>query len=93
MQPLTVGIFLFPDYETLDVMGPVELLGSPSVKDKFTLLFVTEDGEAASSAQGVNCVSHHSFASCPLLDVLVVPGIEMYVFSCSSSEIERFLKY
>jgi len=66
---------------------------SPPVKDKFTLLFVTQDGEAASSAQGVNCVPHHSFASCPLLDVLVVPGIEMYVFSCSSPEIERFLKY
>ena len=50
MQPLTVGIFLFPDYETLDVMGPVELLGCPPVKDMFTLLFVTEDGEAASNS-------------------------------------------
>ena len=71
---LTVGVFLYDAYETLDVMGPVELLGVPPVKDKFVLRFITQDGRQVKSAQGVVTVPDHSFTTCPGLDVLLVPG-------------------
>lgn len=73
-QALLVGILLYTDYETLDVMGPVELLGVPPVRDKFSLRFITVDGKHARSAQGVVTVPDHSFGDCPKLDVLLVPG-------------------
>lgn len=74
MTAVVVGIYLFQGYETLDVMGPAELLGVPPTKDKFQLLFISQDGGHVSSAQGVTTVPSHSFANCPVLDVLLVPG-------------------
>ena len=74
MKTLTVGIYLFQDYETLDVMGPAELLAVPPTKDKFELLFISQDGGHVKSAQGVTTVPAHSFANCPVLDILLVPG-------------------
>ena len=74
MPAVIVGIYLFQDYETLDVMGPAELLGVPPTKDKFQLLFISQDGGHVTSAQGVTTVPAHSFANCPVLDVLLVPG-------------------
>ena len=74
MKSLAVGILLYQDYETLDLMGPVEFLGVPCVKEKFELLFISPQGDPVTSAQGVITAPTHSFASCPLLDVLLVPG-------------------
>lgn len=71
---LTVGILLYQDYETLDVMGPVEFLGVPCVKEIFNMLFISCSGDPVRSAQGVITTPGHSFASCPVLDVLLVPG-------------------
>ena len=74
-QPsLAVGILLFSDYETLDVMGPVELLGVPPSKSHFSFFFITQDGQQVRSAQGVVTVPDHSVDSCLHLDVLLVPG-------------------
>lgn len=73
-SPWTVGIMLYADYETLDVMGPVELLGVPPVKNHYNLRFVTHDGKQVQSAQGVITVPNHSFQDCPRLDILLVPG-------------------
>ena len=79
-QPkLVVGILLYPDYETLDVMGPVELLGVPPIQDKVQLSFITQTGEQVTSAQGLNTVPDHSFHHKPKLDVLLVPGTQTAV--------------
>lgn len=69
-----MGIVLYPGFDTLDVMGPVELLAVPVVKDRFKLSLISLDGQAVTSAAGVKVIPDHSCADHPPLDVLLVPG-------------------
>lgn len=50
-----VLIILFNDFETLDVFGPVEILGR--LKDHFSLQFVSREGGTVTSAQNVTVVT------------------------------------
>lgn len=71
---LAVGIILYPGFDTLDVMGPIELLSVPIVKDKFRLVLMSLDGQPVTSAGGVRVVPDHCSVHHPALDVLLVPG-------------------
>lgn len=47
----TVAVLLFPDFETLDVFGPVEILGR--LKEHFKVNFYSEAGGLISNEHGV----------------------------------------
>ena len=68
---LTIGIVLFDGFETLDVFGPVQMLGR---LPKHKLVAISQTGAPVTSAQGLTTVVHHDFASAPPLHVLLVPG-------------------
>jgi putative intracellular protease/amidase len=70
-KPNRIGIILFDQFETLDVFGPVQMLGR---LPDFQLVAITQDGAPATSSQGLATVAHHSFADAPQLDILLVPG-------------------
>jgi transcriptional regulator GlxA family with amidase domain len=72
MAKRTLGVVLFPGFELLDVFGPLEAFGG--LKDHFELVLVAEHAGAIASAQGPEAVAGASFADCPHLDVLLVPG-------------------
>lgn len=57
-----VSVLLFPDFETLDVFGPVEILGR--LKDRFKVNFYSEAGGMISNEHGV------SIATFPLESLL-----------------------
>ncbi len=67
----TIGIILFDQFETLDVFGPVQMLGR---LDRHNLITVSETGAPVTSSQGITTVVHHDFAGAPRFDVLLVPG-------------------
>lgn len=71
---LVVGIMIYPGFDTLDVMGPVELLSVPAVKDKFKLILMSLDDQPVTSAAGIKVVPDTTSADHPALDVLLVPG-------------------
>ena len=81
---LTVGIILYPGFDTLDVMGPVELLSVPVVKDKIRLILMSLDGQPVTSAAGVRVVPDHCSADHPALEVLLVPGKTCDLFNQAS---------
>lgn len=66
-----VGIVLYPDFEVLDVFGPVEMWAY--VPD-FEIVLISESGGPVRSAQGVTVLSDHSFETAPPLDMMMVPG-------------------
>lgn len=71
----TYGIILFDGFELLDVFGPAEAFGMVKHFDAATrLLMITHDGEPATSAQGPRVLADASFADCPPLDLLLLPG-------------------
>lgn len=68
----TVGVVLYPEFESLDVYGPVEAFGC--LPGLFRVLMVAERAGPVVSAQGPRSVADHGFADCPRLDVILVPG-------------------
>lgn len=72
MAQKTVGVLLFPEFELLDVFGPLEAFGQ--AKDWFRIVTVAEKSGPVASAQGPRAVADHGFEDCPPLDILLVPG-------------------
>lgn len=68
----TLGIVLFPEFELLDVFGPLEMFGN--LKGMIDVLMVAQDKGVVESAQGPSVVADYGFADCPGLDLVLVPG-------------------
>jgi len=67
-----VVVILFKDFETLDVFGPVEILGR--LKDHFRLRFISQPGGIITSTQSVPVVTEaisRIYGSC---QILLIPG-------------------
>ncbi|MBL8554358.1 MAG: DJ-1/PfpI family protein [Phenylobacterium sp.] len=83
----TVGVVLYPDFEVLDVFGPVEMwANTPDLK----VIFVAQTAGPVRSAQGVSVVADHDFASAPPLDIVMTPG---GVGTFAQLRNETFLQY
>lgn len=67
-----VGILIFEGFETLDVMGPVELFGMHP--DAFALHFVAAATGQVKTAQGQLVVAERDFDQAAHYDVVLVPG-------------------
>ena len=67
-----LGVILYPDFELLDVFGPVEMFGNLLGEVEVTM--VGEKAGTVRSAQGPSVVTEHGFADCPHLDMFLVPG-------------------
>ena len=69
---MTVGIVVFPDFEILDVFGPVEMLGMHP--ETFELRMIAQSRGSVSSAQGPRCLADDGFDDDKDYDVILVPG-------------------
>lgn len=70
------GFLIFPQVEELDFVGPWEMVGmwgehfgGPNER-----LIVSQHGGSVRCAKNLQVVADHSFATCPRLDYLLVPG-------------------
>jgi transcriptional regulator GlxA family with amidase domain len=72
MAQKTLGVLLFPEFELLDVFGPLEAFGH--AKDFFRIVTVAERPGPVTSAQGPRAVADFGFDDCPALDIVLVPG-------------------
>lgn len=69
---LSVGILIFPEFEVLDVFGPVELLGM--YPEHFEITMVGPDRGAIPSAQGPSCLAEDAMGDTRPYDMILVPG-------------------
>jgi transcriptional regulator GlxA family with amidase domain len=67
-----LGVLLFPEFELLDVFGPLEMFGA--LKGALDIALVAEAPGPVASAQGPEAVARHGFADTPQLDLVLVPG-------------------
>jgi len=82
MKSKRVGIVIFDDVEVLDFCGPFEVFSAVRLnEDKrreepspFEVLLVAEKSATVYASGGMQVIPHHTFHTCPRLDVLVVPG-------------------
>jgi transcriptional regulator GlxA family with amidase domain len=70
----TLGVLLFPEFELLDVFGPLEAFGNLLVRSDYRVLTVAAEAGMVPSAQGPRAVADYGYADCPRLDMLLVPG-------------------
>jgi transcriptional regulator GlxA family with amidase domain len=68
----TLGVLLFPGFETLDVFGPIEMFGL--LPDLIKIAMISLAGGLIQSAQGQHVLSEYNQFTTPNLDVLLVPG-------------------
>jgi cyclohexyl-isocyanide hydratase len=69
---LKVGIPLYAGFDSLDVMGPLQTFTFAGMD----CWLLSESGAQTTSFEGVTVLPRSSFAACPQLDVLFVPGGE-----------------
>jgi len=70
-------ILLFDEVEVLDFAGPFEVFsvcGRRSQLEPFRVTTVSERGQSIRARNGLVVTPTHSFASCPPIDILLVPG-------------------
>ena len=72
IPPLKVAAVVFPEFELLDVYGPLELLGM--LRERVSISIVAERAEAVASSQGPKTVVDSMMAEVSALDILLVPG-------------------
>ena len=72
------GFLIFPGLEELDLVGPWEMvsLWGKSLQGPETRLMVAESRKPVICANGMALNPHVTFAECPQLDYLLVPGGE-----------------
>jgi transcriptional regulator GlxA family with amidase domain len=82
MQRLRTGILIFPNVEVLDFCGPFEVFSVTRLSEEnrretlspFEVFLVAQTLAPVTATGGLAVLPHHDFATCPELDLLVVPG-------------------
>jgi len=68
----TLGVLLYPEFELLDVFGPLEMFGS--LTGMVHIAVVAQAEGPVASAQGPEIVAGYDFHTAPHLDLILVPG-------------------
>ncbi len=68
----TLGVVLFPEFELLDVFGPLEMFGA--LYGMVQIVMLAEKRGEVASAQGPRAVAEQDWQAAPALDLLLVPG-------------------
>ena len=71
MPPFNVGFVIFPDLTQLDFTGPQQVL---TRLPESAMHIVAKSAAAVPSDSGLALVPTHTFATCPRLDLICVPG-------------------
>jgi len=71
MSSFNIGFVIFPDLTQLDFTGPLQVL---SRLPQSTTHIVAKSETPVPSDCGLGLVPTHTFANCPPLDLLCVPG-------------------
>lgn len=72
---MKIGILLFPLVEELDFVGPLEIFGMWNlVGGTGSVTLVAEKSGPVRCAKGMDVLPQATFANCPPLDALLVPG-------------------
>ena len=69
---MNAAVFLFEDFETLDVFGPVEILGR--LKDLYTIKFYSLNGGQIKNSHGVSILTEGVEEIKDNVDIFLIPG-------------------
>ncbi len=68
----TLGAILYNNFELLDLYGPLEMFGA--LPGDFNIITVSDKAGPVASTPGPRTVADYSYADCPPLDLILLPG-------------------
>ena len=71
-QAKTLGAILYNDFELLDLYGPLEMFGA--LPGYFNIVTVSDEAGPVASTPGPQSLAEYSYADCPPLDLILLPG-------------------
>ena len=74
---LKIAIFIFPDVETLDFCGPLEVFTAANIaceKDFFQVYTFAEYPEPIKTINGLRVIPDYNISDVPQPDILIIPG-------------------
>jgi len=86
----TIGVLLFPEFQLLDVAGPLEVFGTTDGLQPL-LIAATRERISPDHWPQLSFIPDADFASAPKLDVLFVPGGIGVRHAIADAETRRFL--
>ena len=95
--PLQIGVLLYPDFEMLDVFGPLEMFSMLGRARARLHLIAEHPGPvpaamAADGPLGPHVIAEYGYADAPPLDVLLVPGGFGTVPALADTELLNFIR-
>jgi len=87
--PMNVGIYIFEDMTMLDGYAPLQML---AFVEQFNTFTFARDAVPLKSDCGAMLTPDHDFASCPPLDILIVPGGGNVLPQMVDETVQTFLK-
>src|SRR5437867_4576860 len=70
-----IGVVLYPNFEELDAIGPLEVFGMLTFQDReWKAVTISETGGPVKAFNGLSVNVDHSFDDAPPLDVILLPG-------------------
>ena len=87
---LTLGAVFYPQFELLDVYGPLEMFGN--LGERVSIVTVSEQAGSVPSAQGPKTLTDYGFDDCPKLDLILLPGGVGTIAELANERILRFLR-
>jgi transcriptional regulator GlxA family with amidase domain len=100
MERKRVGIVIYEEVEVLDFCGPFEVFSVTRLdEDKrrdepspFLPLLVAEKEGAVTATGGMQVLPHHTLATCPPLDIVLVPGGWGFRHHMKNAALHRWLR-
>jgi putative intracellular protease/amidase len=89
-QIRTLGAILYNDFELLDLYGPLEMFGA--LPGYFDIVTVSDHAGPVASTPGPKSVADYSYADCPPLDLILLPGGFGTVAELENSALLDFLR-
>jgi transcriptional regulator GlxA family with amidase domain len=68
----TLGAVLYNNFELLDLYGPLEMFGA--LPGNFKIITVSDQAGPVASSPGPRSLADYSYADCPALDLILLPG-------------------
>lgn len=89
----TIGIIIFPQVEEMDFVAPFEVLNyiNKVQPSSTTVKIIAATLEPVVAFNGLKVIPDYSFANCPPLDIVVVPGGKGRMTSMYDKDLRKFI--
>lgn len=89
----TIGIVIFPQVEEMDFVAPFEVLNyiNKVQPSSTTVKIIAANLEPVTAFNGLKVIPDYSFADCPPLDIIVVPGGKGRMTSMYDENLRTFI--